>query len=190
MVEAQKFDKDKFDRLVLYICAKVENPAKLGAVKLHKILWFSDLANFARTGKSITGDTFIKMPQGPFSVHVESSVKRLERDSMLAQRNMPVFNRVQRQFFALKEPDLKGFTADEISTVDGMISAIALGHTAASISEFSHNRIWEIANLQEALPLSTVFAFNLADPEEATLEWVEGALDIEDVNAAQASFAS
>lgn len=189
MGQASEFDKDKFDRLVLYICAKVENPADLGAVKLHKILWFSDLANFARCGRSIAGDTFIKMPQGPFSVHVDKAIRRLERADMLAERQMPVYNRTQRQFFAKREPDLKGFSADEISIVDSMIANIAFGHTATSVSELSHNRIWQIARDREAIPLSTVFSINLAPADQETMEWAKAALDDEDLREADTAMA-
>lgn len=183
----QEFNKDKFDQLVLYICSKVENPADLGAVKLHKILWFSDLANFARCGRSIAGDNYIKMPQGPFSTHAEKAVKRLERAALLAERQMPVYNCTQRQFFATGKADLSAFSADEISIVDDMISAIVRNHTASSISEFSHTRIWEIARDREAIPLSTVFAINLANIDEETLGWAADAIDDSDLREAEAA---
>lgn len=187
MASRQGFDKDKFDQLVLYICGQVENPADLGAVKLHKILWFSDLANFARCGRSIAGDHYIKMPQGPFSTHAEKAIKRLERASLLAERQMPVYNRTQRQFFATGKADLSAFSADEISIVDDMISAIVRNYTASSISEFSHNRIWEIARDREAIPLSTVFSINLADVDEDTLSWAVDAIEESDLREAEAA---
>lgn len=190
MSRVQEFDKDKFDRLILYICAKVENPANLGAVKLHKILWFSDLVSFARFGRSIAGDTFIKMPQGPFSVHVDKGIKRLERSKRLVHRQMPVYNRIQRQFFALTEPDLNGFTPEEVSIIDEMITAIALGHTASSISAVSHDRIWEVARLHETIPLNTIFSSDLADAEESTILWARNAIDDDDLRAADAAMAN
>lgn len=189
MSEKFAFQKDKFDKLVLYICSKVENPSDLGAVKLHKILWFSDLALFARKGRSIAGDNFIKMPQGPFSTHAEKAIRRLERSGKLAERKMDIYSKTQRQFFAKEEPDLDEFSAEEISIVDGMINVICHGHTASSISELSHTRIWEIAQDREAIPLNTVFTVNLAEIDPETVNWAATALDDSDLAEARAAMA-
>jgi hypothetical protein len=59
------FDKDRFKMLVHYACASVDDPSKLGAVKLNKIVWFSDVFAFQELGDSITGATYIKEKFGP-----------------------------------------------------------------------------------------------------------------------------
>src|SRR5688500_17379928 len=95
----------KLDALVLYIVNRVENPSELGATKLHKVLWFSDLAMFAKHERSIAGETYIKMPRGPWGEHVESSLDRLKAAGALVERKTPHYNKIQRRFFALRDAD-------------------------------------------------------------------------------------
>ncbi|WP_194912407.1 Panacea domain-containing protein [Azospirillum sp. INR13] len=168
-------DNAKLDALILYIVNRVENPADLGATKLHKILWFSDLAIFANYGKSIAGETYIKMPRGPWGEHVESSIDRLKASGMLAERREPHYNRTQRRFFATKNADISRFLPEEISVVDSMISAICSHHTATSISDFSHSDIWEMTLDRQSIPLETVFAMTTAEPDEEDYEWAKSA---------------
>ena len=112
-------DDAKLDALILFIVNRVENPADLGATKLHKILWFSDLAMFANHGKSIAGETYIKMPQGPWGEHVESSLDRLKASGLLAERREPHYNRMQRRFFPLQKiAERSRFSPEEISVVE------------------------------------------------------------------------
>lgn len=172
----QIFDQAKFDELVLYIVNRVENPADLGAVKLHKVLWFSDLNFFAAHGRSIAGDSYIKMPQGPFSTHAEKAIKRLKKGGRLVEREIPYFGKSQRRFFATAEADLAVFSASEISMVDRMIEMICFGHTAASISDFSHTRIWQVTPDRATIPLETVFSMTLVGPNQDTQDWVETAV--------------
>lgn len=40
------YNAEKFKALVHYICWKVEDPRQLGATKLNKILWFSDVLTY------------------------------------------------------------------------------------------------------------------------------------------------
>lgn len=172
----RSFDQAKFDELVLYIINRVENPADLGAVKLHKVLWFADLNFFAGFGRSIAGAAYIKMPQGPFSTHAEKALKRLKRSGRIVEREMPYFNKTQRRFFATGEANLALFSAHEISIVDEMIEAICFGHTATSISEFSHKRVWEVTPDRTEIPLETVFCMSLVGPNQTTQDLVDAAL--------------
>lgn len=175
MTQTAEFDSAKLDALVLYIVNRVENPSDLGATKLHKVLWFSDLALFASRQRSIAGETYIKMPRGPWAIHAEDALTRLKMSGAVAEKAMPHYNKIQRRFFATRDPDISGFTAEEISTVDSMISAICYNHTASSISDLSHSRIWEITPDREVIPLETVFALELVEPSRQDLDWADAA---------------
>lgn len=175
MTPTAELDSAKLDALVLYIVSRVENPSDLGATKLHKILWFSDLALFASRQRSIAGETYIKMPRGPWAVHAEEALTRLKRSGAVAEKAMPHYNKTQRRFFATRDADISGFTAEEISTVDSMISAICHNHTASSISDLSHSRIWETTSDRAVIPLETVFALELAEPTQEDLDWARTA---------------
>lgn len=53
------FKREKFKRLVHYIIWKAGKRDWFGAVKLNKVLWFSDTEAFAHTGEPITGAKYI-----------------------------------------------------------------------------------------------------------------------------------
>ena len=57
------FDEDKFSKVVHSVCSKCE-PDRLGNVKLHKILYFADMLNFAASGTPRTGADYVKQRFG------------------------------------------------------------------------------------------------------------------------------
>jgi uncharacterized protein YwgA len=166
---ARKQARSRLDELVLYVCSRVERPADLGAVKLQKVFWFSDCALFVRRNKPLTGATYVKGPYGPYSPQIEKSIQRLLKSNRLAEKKIGG----QRQFFATERANVAQFDGDQIAQLDATIEQIVKNHSAASISEASHDRIWELAELGEDLPLSGVFAAQLAEPSIDDLNWAK-----------------
>jgi hypothetical protein len=79
----------KLKELILYISQKCASDPNFGAIKLNKILYFSDFASFAHYGEPITGAEYQKLEQGP-----------------APRRMVPVRNEMQRsgwKIAALKE---------------------------------------------------------------------------------------
>ena len=58
-------DDDKLKELMLYVVEKSETDPTFGAIKLNKILFFSDFLMYWKTGKSITGQEYMKLERGP-----------------------------------------------------------------------------------------------------------------------------
>lgn len=172
----QELNRGKLKELILYVCSRCEQRELLGSTKLHKILWFSDLVNFAKTGKSITGETYIKRQFGPVSKHLLEIVRSLENDSSLLTRNVPGIGYEKKEFIPLREPKISDFTPEEISLIDQVIDVICYQHTAGSISEATLNRIWELAEIGEELPLSTVFSRELGEINEHDIRWAKQVL--------------
>ena len=57
---------------------------------------------------------------------------------------------------ALTKPDVSMFSLDELKSVDYWINHIDKEHTAASISDHSHDYAWDIAKMGEESPLFAV----------------------------------
>ena len=159
----------RLDELVLYVCSRVERPADLGAVKLQKIFWFCDCALFAQRDKGLTGATYVKAPYGPSSAQIEDSIQRLLKNSRLAERN----SGGQRQFFATGRAEIAQFDGEAIALLDATIERIVNSDATATRSELSLDRIWQIAELGEELPLGSLFAADLAEPSAEDLEWAK-----------------
>lgn len=168
------FRQDKFKMLVHYICWRCRaDPASLGAVKLNKILWFSDVIAFAERGAPITGARYVKQKFGPVPKPILPALSSLETEGALQIDEVEYFGRRKRQYVALTEPDRSIFDQSEISTVDKVIETVTQGHTATSVSDLTHDAIWKLADLQEEIPLHAVLASRL------------GSVSGEDVNRAR-----
>jgi hypothetical protein len=164
-------DEAKFDALVHYVCASCDDPAMLGATKLNKILWYCDTGAFLFLGKSMTGAKYVKRQFGPVPKEVLAARQRLVQRGAIIERDAPLYGYSQRQLIALTKPDLSRFSAAEISLVDHVIQAVCQNHTAASISQLTHDHVWEAAEIGEELPLSSVFASQRGEIDEDDLAW-------------------
>ena len=169
----RKFDRRKFDDLVHYIIWKCPDTAKLGSVKLHKILWKSDTGAFVQLGHPITGARYIKGEWGPTADALLGARDRLNVDGRIRFWRDEGFapGYPKDVYEALRGPREGFLTPEEQQIVDYWINEISLKHTAASISDETHGYAWEIAAMGEELPMESVLAERARDPEGEELEW-------------------
>jgi hypothetical protein len=168
------FDQEKFDNLVLYVASKCPDPTKLGAVRLRKILYYADSLHYMKTRKPIAGATYIKWEKGPVPRQLQASLDRLEkRGALVVKQGAHPYGYPMTFYYALKEPDIKRFDAEEISLVDGLIQTICSEYTAESISKLSHHNAWEVAAIGEELPYETIFARWFGEINEDALAWAK-----------------
>lgn len=170
------FDADKFERLVHYVCQKAHNPEILGATKLNKILWLADMYAYMHWGNPITGERYIKRQYGPVPEHILSALDALKAKGAIVWRDADYYGRQKREYVALCPSDVTEFSAEEISLVDEVFNYICHNHTARSISDMSHNVIWKIANIGEAIPYETVFAVHQGEIDEVDIAWAKDLL--------------
>ena len=176
-MEKPKLDIEKLKAMVLYVVNRVDRPADLGAVKLHKVLWFTDLAFMYTSGKTVCGETFLKRPRGPWGSHVDKAIKLLEKEGRLVERQGSLAGFRQRQFFALAESDLTRFSATEISLIEQVLSVVCYSHTASSVSELTHDDLWERTPENGVMPADSVFDRLRSPPSEDDRQWAVRSLD-------------
>jgi hypothetical protein len=164
-------DERKFDALVHYVCARSGDPARLGATKLNKILWFADVIAYVRTGHPITGAIYVKRQFGPVPRGIMASRSRLRANGKIFEKKELVGTYEQIQFISLQEPDLSPFRAEEISLVDEVIDIICNSHTARSISDLTHDNVWKMAEIGEEIPLHAMLAAQRVEIDESDIEW-------------------
>ena len=172
----QSLDQNKLKTLVQYICFQCHDPSVLGATKLNKILWYSDVIAFARGGASITGESYTKQQFGPVPRHILGVIEDLEAEEALAVREVEYFGKLKKEYIALKKPDISMFTADEISLVDSVIDVVCHEHTATSISMASHDAIWKLAEIGEEIPVYAALASELGEVTEDDVKWAKQVL--------------
>ena len=149
----------KFKALVMYICSRRSDaPETLGAVKLNKILWLSDLSSFYERGVAITESRYNKREHGPVPARIGPTIRELESEGALVVRNADHFGRQKKVFVVRLYRDGNFLADEERSIVDRVIDHVCDEHTAKTVSEATHDHIWKAAEEGEELPLYTVFA--------------------------------
>jgi hypothetical protein len=162
---------DLLKELTHYICWKVENPSDLGATKLNKVLWFADTIAYRANGRSITNATYVKRQFGPVPKRVLAVLDELNREGKVVTRDRPYFNRVKREYIALKPATDSAFSEQEREIIDLVIDRVCHDHTAASISELSHDVIWQAAEEGEEIPLYAVLGAFPGEITDEDKEW-------------------
>jgi len=171
-----QFDRAKLSALILYACTKCES-ANLGAVKLHKVLYFSDMLHFAESGSPITGSTYRKRPFGPTCDQLLSTLSHLTEAKALRIEEVEYFGYKKKQFVSLTEPDTAKLNSEELALINEVIDFVCVENSAKTISEFSHNRAWELAEFGESLPYTSVFQIFPTQVSLDAIEWARGEAD-------------
>lgn len=159
---------EKLEEAVHYICSICTEEDRLGAVKLNKILYYSDMIYYAKTGTSITGASYAKRQRGPAPKQIRPAMEHLRQQMRLDWKHVPVFEGARREFDAHGETNLSLFSADEIKQIDAMIRFVC-DQGAADVSEFSHTIVWGAADIGEELPYDTFLVSYLREPDDAQL---------------------
>jgi uncharacterized phage-associated protein len=169
MATLVQFDRQKFRELVHYVCDQVD-PDTLGAVKLHKVLYFADMWHYLRTGHPISGETYRKQHFGPVASHLLRTIEELEREGALERRKTAWPGGTRTEFHTKRSARVERLSKSEIAFVDEVIDFV-IRKTAAEISEYSHHQVWQAAEMGEVLPYTTAFHMSPAEVTDADLEW-------------------
>lgn len=88
-------------------------------------------------------------------------------------RERQVFGGTKTDYIALADPAITQFSADEISIVDKAIDFVCLQHTAMSISDRTHDLIWELAEIGEQIPYEAMWASRLDGVTKEDVKWAQ-----------------
>lgn len=154
--------------LIVHECR--DDPARLGSTRLNKALWFADMVTYKQTGKSLTGDKYVKRQHGPVPKHILRTIDKLKDKGLMAVTE-PKFAFEPRQYLSLGAPDTTALSAFEVN-VGKVAAEIVCKRTAAAVSDETHDIVWESARLGEEIPIQATLA---ASPGEVTPEVIRWA---------------
>jgi len=161
--------KAKLREAVHFVCKKMAlEPAKLGAVKLQKIIWYLDVRSYGLTGRTVTGATFVKGQYGPYTREIGSAVKELVSADRLFTDTEEFFDNEKTRFIGKGATDMSVFSDRERRWLDEISQDICEGHTAGSISDRSHGAIWRMARFGEVIPFAAT-TIKLRAPSAETI---------------------
>lgn len=168
---------EKFKAMVHLIVASCDDPHRLGATRLNKICWYADTASYQAFGAAITTETYVKRAKGPVPQRILMAIRELENEKRILTRVNEHQVYKTKLFYSLSEPDKSLFSEREMEIISVMTEAICRNHTATSVSDLSHDDIWEAAVEGEELPF---YATLVSEPAEITPEitaWADSVLD-------------
>jgi uncharacterized phage-associated protein len=169
-----QFDYDKFVDAVHFVCGLFKDrPDALGQVKLHKILYFSDMISFFDTGEPITGCEYQRQPLGPTAVFLAKALKQLESEKRVTVNWRKVYGYKKAEFNVLEEPQsnrLSDYDRQLLRDVADWVS----GKTAVEISELSHKKPWQSVLQGERIDYATAsWLFPAKGPSQRDVQWAE-----------------
>lgn len=165
-----QFDREKLKALVLYACSKC-HPSDLGAVKLHKVLYFTDMIAYATKGSPVTGAVYRKRPHGPTCDALLGVLSEMQGAGQLAIESENFYGYYKKVFLPLSAPDTSRFAPDELKLIDDVVEFVCKNNSARTISEFSHNRAWDMAEFGEELPYTSAFYMFPTQASKEALDW-------------------
>jgi uncharacterized phage-associated protein len=127
---------NKFKQVLHYIIHEYGGLPNVGKTVLFKILYFSDFDNYEIYEKSITEETYAKLPFGPAPRHFDKTIKELEKENKII--HVPTKKEYENnRFISEKEPELSLLSAQEKEVIDKTAKKLA-NMTASQVSELSH----------------------------------------------------
>ncbi|MBZ9604004.1 Panacea domain-containing protein [Phyllobacterium chamaecytisi] len=164
--------KEKLRAAVLHVVSACR-PDRLGAVKLHKVLYYSDMVTFLDTGSPITGAAYRKRPFGPTCDAVLPLLNELASDGTIQVENVEYHGFLKKQFKLNTPVETNQLSQDEISTLDEMIDFVCNNNSAKTISEFSHDIVWQMVEFGEIIPYHNAINLIPNIPSPEAMQWAE-----------------
>ena len=147
---------EKLRQAISLICQRSEADDSFGATKLNKLLFYSDFSAYLKFGKSITGQECFRLSLGPAPRKMKPVMDAMRLRGEVAIREMNYYGKKQNRAFALVEPTVAKFTANEIDLIDRMVQK-CYGVSGVAISEASHKFSgWIYARERETIPYTSV----------------------------------
>lgn len=148
---------EKFKNALLYITQKIGALPNVGQTVLYKILYFCDFDYYEKYEEQLIGATYIKNHFGPTPREFSKIIKEMVKDGEIEEVVTKFFDKDQRKYLPVKNPDLSVFSGRELQHIDEEIAR--LGHkTAKELSDFSHQDIpWISTEIGKNIPYEAVF---------------------------------
>lgn len=149
---------EKLRQVILYVLGKVGAKPNVGETVLYKLLYFIDFDYYEKTGKSITGLTYIHNKFGPspvvdFRVIVDDMC--LHDELEIVQTNF--YKNTQKKYLPHVNAKLETLAADEIKHIDATLERLA-DKTATELSKLSHyDTPWVVAKQGQPLDYRDTF---------------------------------
>lgn len=148
-------DDRKLRELIVYLSALSAGDKYWGAIKLNKLLFYSDFMAYLRFGKPITGQEYQALEQGPAPRRLRPLLVKMRQAGDIDIREKTFHRFKQKQTVALRTANVNVFSGPEVDLVHDTIKRF-WEKSASEISEHSHAFLgWKLAEIGETIPYKT-----------------------------------
>ncbi len=115
-------NKKKYQQAILYFCWKLGKEIR-GKKKLAKLLYYLDFDFFERYQKHFTGETYKKLPMGPFPVSMDVITRKMSEQKKLAIESIDEWKGYNPTeiYKSIEKPDISVFSLEEKKMLDRII---------------------------------------------------------------------
>jgi hypothetical protein len=153
-------NEEKFRELLLFIARRSEGDPRFGAIKLNKLLFYSDFMAYLRLGHPITGQPYFALENGPAPRYLVRVREQMVKSKEIAISRKTTLSGIQERVVALREPDPNKFEPAEIDLVTEILD-ICKGQSGTELSELSHRFAgWRLAGEKENIPYEVALVGN------------------------------
>jgi uncharacterized phage-associated protein len=153
----ETFDDRKCRELVLYVAERSRADTGFGATKLHKILYYADMAAYRQLGHSISGAEYRHMSEGPWASQLPSLTDSMRDGEEIKIQPILTGAYVQKRVIPLRTADTSVFSTEELALVDKAIGDL-WRMSAKQVSNLSHQELgWRLTRQGEVIPYRTAW---------------------------------
>lgn len=160
----------------VHVVVAASNPARLGAIRLRKALWFADWDEFRKSGRTITGEKYVKLPKGPVPKAIDKAIEELESEKMIAVGKRQVYSYAMTQYMSLETPHPHALSQDEVDKLEAYASVLCENYTADEVSDITHGLAWKVASIGSEIPMAAVLVENSGQVTEEVIAWANSRL--------------
>lgn len=165
-----EYHPEKLKSVIHYIISKCGLNHNVGRTVMYKLLYFSDFNFYEIYETPITGETYIKKPNGPISSHFLDLKDELISEGKIKEDVERVIDYPKYKYTSLIGPDVTNLSKQELEVIDDTINKLS-DMSAKEISNYSHGDLpWRIAETNTELDYEYVF---YRDPEYIVREYDE-----------------
>ncbi len=151
--------KMRLRELILYIAERCQQAPRFGAVKLNKLLFFTDALSFLRHHEAVTGSQYIRLPQGPAPVHFKPLKEEMRLGGEIAIQRRRVISYTEEWIIPLRSANLDVFKARDIALVEEVV-AVCYDRSGQTLSDMSHGIAWKVAADGDIIPYEALYLSN------------------------------
>lgn len=146
------YNEEKFAELLLLLAQKAANDPGFGAVKLHKLVFYSEFRAYRDLGHPISGVPLQNLEHGPAARRLIPVQDDLLEAGFAEIEREPTPVGVRKKLVAKRGADQSMFSDDELRIIDEVVKDL-WGKSATQVSLESHEEPgWLVTSEREPIP--------------------------------------